>query len=262
MMWSAITYVSSGLTLLAFIIAVAAWVHRNNILGAERRIQLAPPQERAQLVERTLEFFNIDTTRLTTGQQYNLAIRQIDARAQRFRIIATVVSVLFAITAGVAAFAIAHDRSSAIPPSDNRRATIRQRVTVSATELWHRTNINVTSGEIVNFEAEGSWWNGISRTGPEGDNGLWGHFAKPSCNACPVPNGNLGQLVAKIGSSPPLAVGHRATHYVQQEGEIALAMNENLGACRAGIPGSCYQDNTGQLEVRITVWSATPNPHG
>src|ERR1041385_4419063 len=109
MPWSAIAYVSGGLTLLAFVVTTAAWVQRNNVLSAERRIRLAPPAERAHLVERTLEFFNIETALLTREQQYDLAIRQIDARAQRFKIIAFVVAVLFAITAGVALYAIAHE---------------------------------------------------------------------------------------------------------------------------------------------------------
>lgn len=137
MPWSAIAYVTSGLTLIAFVVAIAAWVQRNNILGTERRIRLAPPKERAQLVEQTLEFFKIDTTLLTKEQQYDLAIRQIEARAQRFRIIAGVVSVLFVVTAAVAIFAIA------------RQTDIRKKEDVSLTDTTSSTTTSsarTTSG--------------------------------------------------------------------------------------------------------------------
>jgi hypothetical protein len=118
MPWSAIAYVSSGLTLIAFIVAVAAWVHSNNILGVERRIKLAPAQDRAALVEQTLEFFRVDTTKLTRAQQYDLAIRQIEGRAQRFRTVARVVTVVAVVAGGVAVYALSR------PPIPVRDATI------------------------------------------------------------------------------------------------------------------------------------------
>ncbi len=100
----AITYVSSALTLIAFIVAIAARVQRNQTLGTERRIRLAPVADRAALVERTLEFFSIDTAALTPEQCYNLAIRQIDARAARFRTISWLVFALAIVTAAIAIY--------------------------------------------------------------------------------------------------------------------------------------------------------------
>ena len=49
-MFNAIALVSSGITLAAFIAAVAAAVHRSHILGTKERIKLAPATERADLV--------------------------------------------------------------------------------------------------------------------------------------------------------------------------------------------------------------------
>ncbi|HET7230418.1 MAG TPA: hypothetical protein VFJ16_10480 [Longimicrobium sp.] len=70
------------------------------MLAREREIALAPESERARLLEREVEFFDVDTANLTRQQRYDLAVRQIAARAQRFRIIAIVVS-LITITAGM-----------------------------------------------------------------------------------------------------------------------------------------------------------------
>lgn len=99
-MWNAISYVSSAVTLLAFIAAVIAAVLRTKILQKERLIKNVPEKDRAQLVERTLEFFSIDTASLTRGQRYDLALRQINARAARFRTTAIVTVIIAVLAAG------------------------------------------------------------------------------------------------------------------------------------------------------------------
>ena len=104
--WEAIKYVSSGITLVAFIIALTAWVYRTKILERERTIRLAPENERRDLVERTLEFFSIDTAGLSRQQKYNLAIKQIQERAARFRLVAFVIIIIAFLTTGVSIFAI------------------------------------------------------------------------------------------------------------------------------------------------------------
>jgi hypothetical protein len=142
----------------------------------------------------------------------------------------------------------------ATPPLGVRgRAILEVRVQVRAQDLWRLTDVHVNKGDWVDFVARGSWWSGISSTGPDGDNGLFG-LMRPSCSACPVSDGNLGQLVGKVGSYPPFGIGARKTEFVRAGGIISLAMNDNLGPCAPGNPGSCYSDNEGTMEVKITVW--------
>jgi hypothetical protein len=45
--WEAIKYVSSGVTLLAFIAAIILAIYRRSLLSRERLIELAPASERA-----------------------------------------------------------------------------------------------------------------------------------------------------------------------------------------------------------------------
>ena len=108
-MWQSIQYVSSGLTLVAFITAVAAWLYRQSSLKTERLIKTAPDEERAKLVRATLEFFDVDTAKLTKEQQFNLALTQVHARARRFLVAALVVALLAVLAAIVAGVAIAND---------------------------------------------------------------------------------------------------------------------------------------------------------
>jgi hypothetical protein len=98
-MWTAIKYVGSGLTLVAFLCALAAWLYRSYLLRRERLIKSVPEAKRAALVERTLVLFNIDTRKLLPEQQYNLALEQIRDRAKRFRVTAGVIVVIALIAA-------------------------------------------------------------------------------------------------------------------------------------------------------------------
>ena len=104
-MWEAIRYVSSGITLIAFIVAAVLWAHRYNLLGTERRIKLAPESERAALIDRTLESFRIDPQSLAQKDRYALAVKQLDLRAEQFRLIVFGVVTLSVIAALLAIFA-------------------------------------------------------------------------------------------------------------------------------------------------------------
>jgi Flp pilus assembly protein TadB len=84
MPWHAIQYVSSSLTLIAFAIAAVLWAYRLKIKEQRRRIETAAEEDRAALVSKTLEFFDVDTANLTKEQRYNVAILQIKARGDRY----------------------------------------------------------------------------------------------------------------------------------------------------------------------------------
>lgn len=105
-MWEAIAYVSSGFTLAAFLAAVVAWSFKAKVDERERLIRTAKPEERADLVRNTLEFFHVDATKLTKDLQYKVVLEQIHARSQRFRMVSVVICFLAAIAAVVAIYAM------------------------------------------------------------------------------------------------------------------------------------------------------------
>jgi hypothetical protein len=106
--WQAIAYVSSGVSLVAFLAAVAAWFFKSKSEERERLIRTANEADRASLVRNALEFFQVETAGLTKEQQFKLAIEQVYARTQRFRVSAASICFVALVAAGVAAFAIAH----------------------------------------------------------------------------------------------------------------------------------------------------------
>ena len=101
-----IQYVTSGLTLVAFLASIAAWVYKSKSEERERLIRSATEEQRADLVMAALEFFEIDTKDLSKQKKFELVIAQINARAERFRIAAIVVCVIAIILSVVSAFAI------------------------------------------------------------------------------------------------------------------------------------------------------------
>ncbi len=71
--------------------------------------------------------------------------------------------------------------------------------------------------------------------------------------------GNLGELVGKVEGNFPFRVGRSAVKVVTRDGTLWLAMNDNTGSCEGGGVGSCYDDNHGFLEVKVTVWRVNSN---
>lgn len=98
-MWAAIKYVGSVFTLLAFLFALVAWLYKARLLRRERLIKSVPDAERAELVERTLVLFKVDTSRLNPDQQYRLALKQVREQAKKFRITAIVIVIIAVIAA-------------------------------------------------------------------------------------------------------------------------------------------------------------------
>lgn len=119
-MWEAISYVSSGLTLVAFIVAVAAWLYKSQSEVRGQLIREAAENRRAELVQNALEIFHVETSGLTKEQQSRIALEQIAARTKRFRTVAIVVCFLALVAGGVSVFAITYAPPNVTGKDDNR----------------------------------------------------------------------------------------------------------------------------------------------
>lgn len=115
-MWSAIRYVTSWITLIAFICAVAAWAYRSYLLKRERLIKSVPEGQRARLVEKTFVLFKVDTAKLSPEHQYNLALKQIREQARQFHVTAAAIVVITALAALLTYVAIPRLIPSPAPP--------------------------------------------------------------------------------------------------------------------------------------------------
>lgn len=105
-MWESLQYVTSGFSLVGFVVAAISWVYKSKSEERERLILTAKENKRADLVRLALEIFDIDTSTLTKEQKYELALEQIHARAKRFRTIAIVICILAFLPFAVSIYAI------------------------------------------------------------------------------------------------------------------------------------------------------------
>jgi hypothetical protein len=124
MVWETIQHVTTGLSLVAFLVAVISGAYQSQSQKNERLIKSAPEAERAKLVANALEFFNIETSGLSPEQKYKLALEQIHAKAQRFRTTAIVVCFFGLVLGAVAIYAMSHPTTTdpehpPIPPATN-----------------------------------------------------------------------------------------------------------------------------------------------
>ena len=113
MMWHILPYITSGVTLVAFLAAVAAWLHRSKLKHDSELIRSAPQDKRDALISAYLGRFEVDTANLTKQQQYDVVVKQIDGRAQRFKwlvVAALTIAILFT-TLAIYAIARAMDTS-------------------------------------------------------------------------------------------------------------------------------------------------------
>lgn len=126
--------------------------------------------------------------------------------------------------------------------------------TVSASAYpFQSTGISVTAGDRLEFSASGTWYCGQGWTGPDGNSDI----KEPNS---PVPGAGLCALVGMISDTPTptkrccFFVGSTNQITATQSGMLYLGSNDNLGPCDGLNPGSCYNDNRGDVSVWITVW--------
>ncbi len=132
------------------------------------------------------------------------------------------------------------DREIERPDVDDRGLSSRDRlITVPARQAWTDTGIDVKTGDVVRFAAEGT----VLR-GPGQEDGPAGEMNSPINDRRPVPARPAGALIGRIGTSPSdvfFIGGDRGSFRVRTSGRLYLGVNDNS-----------YADNSGSFEVRVS----------
>ncbi len=105
-MWSAIKDVSTWTAAVAFIAAVLGSVLFLLIRQKAALIETAPSEERAKLVEMTLDGYRIEHDNLTRAQKYELLMTQIQLRRDRWRTVAMLLGLVAVLAVIVACYAL------------------------------------------------------------------------------------------------------------------------------------------------------------
>jgi hypothetical protein len=116
MPWEAIKYVSSALTLCAFVAAAIVVTLKNRADNQLKLVEAASEIDRPKVINDLKEFFPVDTEGLDEASKENVILEQIKERSRRYLINAVVI-VLFGVMAlGLAIFAI-DKQATVIPPN-------------------------------------------------------------------------------------------------------------------------------------------------
>jgi hypothetical protein len=110
---------------------------------------------------------------------------------------------------------------------------------VAANKDWQKTGLQVRKGQTLIVLYDGGLWTfdqSIPPTDGIGTPGLTDARA-------PVPDSNLGFLVAKIGNGPPFPIGNQATLQMDRTGPLFLRINE----------AGDLRDNEGSLNMKIRI---------
>lgn len=152
-MWNSVQSVTGWASLAAFMVAGIVTVLGIYIRRAANKIRLAPEAERANLVRDSLEFFHVNTQGMTREQQREIAIRQIEARAARFRQTALLIIALAVILAIVAIVAIVRQGPPGSVPTPPPRQMGSVDVTVdSSAANYERTTITKADKYVTDHE--------------------------------------------------------------------------------------------------------------
>jgi hypothetical protein len=117
-MWQQISAVSSGVTLVAFLIAAGVYAYRSRLHQQAKLIESASEADRGKIVEQTLEFFAVDTAGLSKSQRYDLAVQQIRSRERRYFVGAILVFGLAVVAGVIVGVAVIMDPKTPKPPKE------------------------------------------------------------------------------------------------------------------------------------------------
>ena len=109
--------VTTPIALVAFALAVGFYAYKAWLAQRRRLIQSVPQADRAEVVAKTLRLFHVDTGGLSRPQQYTLALEQIRAREDRFRLVAMLLAFLGVLLAGVTVFYMARPTAAPAQPT-------------------------------------------------------------------------------------------------------------------------------------------------
>ena len=155
-------------------------------------------------------------------------------------------------------------------PAQTPQPSTRAPIAVDSTKDWQDTGIYLMKGDAVSIVVVGGKWT-IYRLPLDAklkqqlgddmvDAPIWIYVrgenageGEPTrfCQGadCPVPGGNFGALVARIGRGEPFQIGNAKTFTATAEGDLLLRINDGY---REGTVN--LEDNSGVLAVDVKVF--------
>jgi hypothetical protein len=129
------------------------------------------------------------------------------------------------------------------------RAPDRERFTVSASEGWQATKVQIEAGNQVTIQTVGGSW--AARPAIEDEDNLVGGEGYPGeyRRDAPVPSAPVGALLGRVDTGAPFRVGQRLQFVAARPGTLSFRINDTT-----------LDDNRGRLRVEVVIVYPTPEP--
>jgi hypothetical protein len=124
MEWAAIKQVSTGLTLAAFVVASLLSAYRYHLKNRADVIRSLPDNQRGEALARELNAFGVSAANLSSEQQFQIALKEIELRRSRLTLLTIVAVVLALFSAIVALFYVVKDGPGTSDPSPTHAPVI------------------------------------------------------------------------------------------------------------------------------------------
>jgi hypothetical protein len=82
-MFEAIQYIGTGLTLIAFVVAVAAFAYQHSLSSKERQLRSIPAKDRLAAAQTAADYIKVDLTDIPQNQRANIVMETLRLKAQR-----------------------------------------------------------------------------------------------------------------------------------------------------------------------------------
>jgi hypothetical protein len=184
--------------------------------------------------------------------------------------IITLIGVIFQSNSSKAVVQLSIDATSTAEAKQGTNTFSRDvPIAISAQKGWQKTGVQINIGDKVDIAVVDGEWTTSQALLPSSKKDLLGNDYKnyevfvdyarqwsgsgegctPTCiknnvNDCPLPDSRWGRLIARIGLSNPLEIGHHSTFVSTYSGILELGMNT---------PDDLLKQSSGVLAVIIKV---------
>lgn len=128
----AIPYVTSGLSLIAFVVAALFYSYRARLRQRTSIILSAPKDQRIAAIEATADFLKIDTSGLSGKSKETIILRQLEIRSRRDQMMFVVALVVAILLGLMAVITISNQGGNQAAASANQTQVPSENTTITA----------------------------------------------------------------------------------------------------------------------------------
>jgi len=261
--FEAIQYVGTPIALVAFIVAVVAYAYRGRLEERRKLIETAPEQDRGRVLEAALrDFTTIPTDNLTREQRYDLALKLIEERRAKFKMMTFAsLAIALLLAAVVVVFTVLPDEEGTGPltvrvvgPNGPSDLITNGSVTVDAGQSTQTAALSANGEARFENVPDRAFENGVRLTAR-----IPGYQSQSDTTLHAIPNGRVHEI--QVSPKPTRVFGTVVDSARRPLGNIVLNFQAGLASDTTDADGnfsvSLPYPPGAQVPVRATHMGVT-----